>query len=88
MSDELVIFKFSLTDFLSLFVELFLHELEKGIGRDVFEVAIISAHEPLEYFVKSVLFALLVGNIVTVGRLLVELSEGVGGLLKAQFQTV
>ena len=55
---------------------------------EVPEVALDGEALPLEDLVESVLLALLVSDIVAVGGLLVELSQGVGGLLEAHLQRI
>ena len=57
--------------------------------RDVLELLVIEcAKIPLKNLLKGVLLALLIGSIVAEIGLLVELREGIGGLLEADLQTI
>ncbi len=72
----------------SLFVQLLLHKREELTHWHIFEVSIAGSNEPVVNFFKSILFSLLVGNIIAAVALFVELRQWIGGLLEAIFQTI
>ena len=67
-------------------------ELKKIIFRDVFHLicrlSLCLKHKPLEYFLKSILTTLLIGDVIAETGLLIELGKRVCSLFEAYFETI
>jgi len=62
----------------NLAIHFFLHKLVELVDADMFERTVLAlADEPMKYFFEGVLFALLVGQVKGIARLLVEGGQGV-----------
>lgn len=89
--DEWLVIFLSFEGVLPLLIDLLLHELQELAFRDIFEISCITSalpHEPLENFLKGILPTLLISNVVAKCGLLVELSNGISCLFKANLQTI